>query len=346
VAVKHFELGADDNNPALRRRLETRLLVKMNSGAVYGATYKWRADNSDADLLDNALTENVPIAITPLGTLTGTDIGTPSMAGSTNRIGELVTIVAGGSDIWNNTDQFHFAHQQRTGDFDITVRGESLTQADLYTKAGLMARESLAANSRHVYAMLFPSNAARNNNTGGYEFQYRATTGGASAAIYPAAPQPMGSYPNSWLRLKRSGNTFIAYWSPEGAVWTEFARTTMNLPQTLYFGLAVTAHTTTATTTAKLILQNTRLQPWYYPSRSDCVTCHTQQTGGFLGLSTRQLNRNLTYPNSVTDNQLRSWNHVGLFNNGPQEIDIPTFEALAPLSDSTGVTGEARSILF
>lgn len=335
VMVKHFELAADDNNPAVTRRLETRLLVKMNSGGVYGATYKWRPDDSDADLLDNALTENVPIAITPLGPLTGTDIGSPSMAGSTTRNGEQVTIVAGGSDIWNNSDQFHFAYQQRTGDFDISVRGESVTQANLYTKAGLMARESLSANSRHVYALLFPSNAARNNNTGGFEFQYRNTTGGGSTAVYPAVPQPLVNYPNSWLRLKRTGDTFIAYWSPEGVNWTEFARTTLALPQTLYFGLAVTSHTTTATTTAKFVLQNTRFQPWYYPSRADCVTCHTQQAGGFLGPNTRQLNRALTYPNSVSDNQIRSWNHIGLFSDGPQESAIPTFDALAALTDST-----------
>jgi mono/diheme cytochrome c family protein len=335
VMVKHFELNTDDTNPTVRRRLETRFLVQMASGAVYGATYKWRADNSDADLLDNALTENVPITIPSMGALTGVDIGSPALAGSTNRAGEQVTIVAGGSDIWNNSDQFHFAHQQRTGDFDVMVRGESLNQANLYTKAGLMARESLAANSRHVYALLFPSNAARNNNTGGYEFQYRSATGGASTAIYPAAPQPLVNYPNSWLRLRRTGDTFIAYWSPEGAAWTEFARTTLALPPTVYFGLAVTSHTTTATTTARFVLQNTRLQPWYYPSRSDCVTCHTQQAGGFLGTKTRQLNRDLLYPNGVTDNQIRSWNHIGLFNSAPQESDIPTFDTLAPLTDTT-----------
>ena len=43
-------------------------------------------------------------------------------------------------------------------------------------------------------------------------------------------------------------------------------------------------------------LQNTRLQPWYYPSRNDCVTCHTTASGGVLGPKTRQLNGNLALP--------------------------------------------------
>lgn len=62
IFVKNFTLLTDEtNSSAPARRLETRLLVREPSGAVYGVTYKWRADNSDADLLTNSLSEGILI---------------------------------------------------------------------------------------------------------------------------------------------------------------------------------------------------------------------------------------------------------------------------------------------
>src|ERR1700728_4289533 len=61
VFVKTFELPTDAANPGVRRRLETRLLVCDSAGGVYGVVYKWRADDSDADLLDTNRTEAVAI---------------------------------------------------------------------------------------------------------------------------------------------------------------------------------------------------------------------------------------------------------------------------------------------
>jgi uncharacterized repeat protein (TIGR03806 family) len=60
VFVKHFELVTNEVTGA-KRRLETRLLVRDAVGAVYGVTYKWRSDNSEADLLTTGLDENIAI---------------------------------------------------------------------------------------------------------------------------------------------------------------------------------------------------------------------------------------------------------------------------------------------
>lgn len=324
VWLKHFDLQTDDTNPTLRKRLETRVLVKDAEGRVYGMTYKWRPDNSDADLITTGLTEDVVInGEVELGPLTSTDIG-GAQAGSTAPFNGGWAVTGGGSDIFGNSDSFRFVHTQKTGDFDIATRIESLDRADLYTKAGLMVRETLAANSRNVMALIFPTNEARNNNTGGYEFQSRDNTGGGSAAIYPPNPQPAVRLPNAWLRLKRQGDVFTAYSSRNGKDWTSFAVKTLALPQTVYFGMAITSHNTNALATARFHFNIDRTQPWYYPGRQDCLACHTNNSGGVLGFNSQNNNRDHLFTETgITDNQLRAWNHAGYFNTSIDEENIP-----------------------
>lgn len=60
VFVKNFSLLVNEITGATKR-LETRLLVRDANGAVYGVTYKWRPDYSDADLLPGGLDENVVV---------------------------------------------------------------------------------------------------------------------------------------------------------------------------------------------------------------------------------------------------------------------------------------------
>src|SRR6202453_354797 len=87
-------------------------------------------------------------------------------------------------------------------------------------------------------------------------------------------------------------------------------------------------------------------QTWYYPSRQDCLACHTAGAGGVLGAKTRQLNRPFTYASGVTDNELRTWNHLGLFAPAFKDEEVQTFAALAA-ADDTGrsLQDRARSYL-
>ncbi|MCZ7645375.1 MAG: PQQ-dependent sugar dehydrogenase [Planctomycetota bacterium] len=152
VLVKHFELHVDENDPGVRKRLETRLIVVKADGSVYGVTYKWRADHSDADLLPGGLDESVTI-------------------------------------------------QQAGG--------------------------------------------------------------------------------------------------------------------------------------------GTREQTWTYPSRADCLRCHTPNAGHVLGVKTRQLNGDFAYPSGILDNQLRAWNHAGLFDSALSEANIPNLAKLVAVTD-TSATLETR----
>ena len=89
-----------------------------------------------------------------------------------------------------------------------------------------------------------------------------------------------------------------------------------------------------------------RTQVWNYPSRQDCRTCHTDLAGGVLGSTTRQLNGPFMYPSGVTDNQLRTWNHLGLFDTNLDETTLATLPALARKEDvSRTIEDSARSYL-
>lgn len=184
-----------------------------------------------------------------------TDIGNPAIAGSSLFKGNGISITAGGADVWGVKDEFRFSYLEQTGDFDIVTRIESLSAPHLYTKAGLMAREDLSDNSRHIFFQVFPNNNPRNKNNGGYEFQYRKEKGGEMKAVYPSKsegiPEFPVNYPNTWIRLKRSGNNFTGFYSLDGLTWKTFTAFSMELSEKVYLGLAVTSHNVKESATAK-----------------------------------------------------------------------------------------------
>lgn len=55
-------------------------------------------------------------------------------------------------------------------------------------------------------------------------------------------------------------------------------------------------------------------QTWTYPSRIDCVRCHTVAAGRTLGLELAQLNGDTVYPSTNRrSNQLKTLDHIGIF---------------------------------
>ncbi len=54
-------------------------------------------------------------------------------------------------------------------------------------------------------------------------------------------------------------------------------------------------------------------QTWQYPSRGECMTCHTATANRTLGPELAQLNRTLAYPRGVTANQVETLAALGYF---------------------------------
>jgi len=209
--------------------------------------------NANAQKLETNMTNKEKII--PFADFKNQDIGNVSKAGIVSVNKNVIQIIAGGSDIWGSRDQFHFCYVLIKGDFEISTQVVSLTAANLYTKAGLMARVNLDDNSQHVFYQVFPTNAARNKNNGGCEFQYRAERAGDMKAIYPdlatAGKQFDVAFPNTWIRLKRTGDVFESYMSNDNKTWRLYSTYTLKLPEELMVGMAVTAHDSNNYTNSK-----------------------------------------------------------------------------------------------
>jgi regulation of enolase protein 1 (concanavalin A-like superfamily) len=164
-------------------------------------------------------------------------VGAVGLAGSASYSAGTFTVKGAGADIWGTSDAFHFVHQPLAGDGRIVARVASLQNTHTYAKAGIMIRQSLAANSAHVILDVRPN--------GVIEFMRRSSTGATTTASSGGTqPAPV------WLELRRSGATITAARSTDGTTWTTIGSTTITLTGTVQVGLVVCSHTTTLLNTA------------------------------------------------------------------------------------------------
>jgi uncharacterized repeat protein (TIGR03806 family) len=69
-------------------------------------------------------------------------------------------------------------------------------------------------------------------------------------------------------------------------------------------------------------------QTWTYPSRNECVTCHTEAAGRSLGLELGQLNFDFVYPSTNRlANQLKTLDHIGVLDRplGKPVAQLPAY---------------------
>jgi hypothetical protein len=111
-----------------------------------------------------------------------------------------------------------------------------------------MIRQTLSPDSAHAMVVVTPVADP------GVAFQHRAQTGAATANL-----QAPGLTPPYWVRMARTGNTFTAYRSAQGANWTSMGSVTISMPEKAYIGLAVTSHSDQALCTTTI--DNVKVTP-------------------------------------------------------------------------------------
>jgi len=234
-------LGPDDPNQS-PKQLQSVALPSLSSGT----TYYWKIVSKT---MANVSKTGPIWSFTTSGSSGGSsslpspwkqgDIGSVPIAGSTQYSNGTFSITASGADIWGSADAFHFVYQQLSGDFTIQARVASVQEASTWSKAGVMIRETLSASSKHAFALV--------SSAKGVALQWRPTSGGTSLSKAGSL-----SAPPRWVRLQRTGSTLTASESSNGSTWTVIGSASISMASTVYAGLAVTSHSTSAATTAAI----------------------------------------------------------------------------------------------
>jgi uncharacterized repeat protein (TIGR03806 family) len=85
---------------------------------------------------------------------------------------------------------------------------------------------------------------------------------------------------------------------------------------------------------------------WQYPSRSQCLQCHSDAAGSTLGLETAQLNRDEVYTSTNRQsNQLATLDHIGLFTTPLATAPADAPKLPVPTGSADPIDARARSYL-
>jgi len=196
------------------------------------------------DVGSNAVTAN---ATGFMSEYSSTTLGTP---GDPQLPGQVYTcfwdtfdVTVDGSNIGGFSDHFHFIHQAVVGDFDMRVLVTRLDFADPLSKAGLMARESLAPESPTLQTYFTPTQGLNH-----IEATVRPAAGSGTFGFEIAPPAPAN--PLRWLRMTRTNDLFTTYHSPNGEDWILSGVITQPFHTNLFVGMAVSSNIPGIKTTA------------------------------------------------------------------------------------------------
>lgn len=144
-------------------------------------------------------------------------------------------VAGAGADIWDPADSFFFVRQTYVGDLDVRARLSDIGHVHNWAKAGLMIRAGQGADEAHALISMTPTGIA--------EFIRRSAKGATSNfdLNYDHADAVLGLDHPVWVRLVREGETVQALISSDGTSWTEVGSASVNLPDQVLVGVAVSS---------------------------------------------------------------------------------------------------------
>jgi glucose/arabinose dehydrogenase/regulation of enolase protein 1 (concanavalin A-like superfamily) len=156
-----------------------------------------------------------------------TDVGSPSPAGSASFNSGVFSVQGSGTDIWGMSDQFNYVSQPTTGNGTMIARVTSQSDTSSNAKAGIMFKQSATAGAPYFLIAAAPGGVVK------VQYGFNGSIGGETLA-----------FPNVWVKLARSGNTFTAYLSSDGVNWTNVFHKTLTMTTNATVGLFECSHKT------------------------------------------------------------------------------------------------------
>ncbi|MFC5928270.1 tandem-95 repeat protein [Cryobacterium melibiosiphilum] len=206
------------------------------------------SDLTSSGVVMDTDTDTVTINVNAYGVFTNkATIGAAVAGSSSNSSTSDYTVTGSGSDIWGTSDQFYFLYRALSTDGRLTARVVSQSEgSDAGAKAGVMVRQTTAANSAHASMKI--------EKTLGSEFTYRQQAGDNTG--YTAANSNyLAPY---YVRITRQGTTMTGERSYTGVAGTWVVEGSAVIAASNLIGLAVTSRNTSTSSTA--VFSNVLLQ--------------------------------------------------------------------------------------